>query len=79
MVRATDEGELRAQRILELYSDEADAAAKVTSYLDDPQQLAHYRQNIKAGVERYPRINSEDRYFAAAFLEVVLPLPEFSF
>jgi hypothetical protein len=79
MVRTTEEGQLRAKSILELYTDEADATTKASPYLKDPPQLFHYRQNIQTGVEKYPRIDDNDRYFAAAFLEVVLALPAFSF
>lgn len=76
MVRTTTDGDLRARSIIPLYSNEAEAAKKVTAYLHDPPQLLHYRQNLKTRLERFPLIDENDTPFAAVSLEVSLPIPD---
>lgn len=79
LVQINEVNEYEAESTFLLFDNDDDAAKRVISYLQDPPQLKHYRENIKVEVHTYPAIDREDQNFAAANLEVVLPLPELTF
>lgn len=79
MVSVTDTVGSEAESTFLLYQSEDEASRNIGEYLSDPPQLRHYREFLNTRLQKYPRIDQKDRPFAAAVLEVVLPLPDLTY
>lgn len=79
MVSVDGAGEHKARSVVKLYSNEKEAAKNVVTYLKDPPQLRHYKDNIRPDFHWFPLLDDKDRKFVYVHPEVVLPLPNLDF
>jgi hypothetical protein len=79
MVTFNEKMQAQAESIHYFYKTEAEAGLNLKDYLLDPPQIRHYWQSIKPGFYPFLKLDSEDRGFYAATLEVELPIPKIDF